>query len=85
MKVQKSTQTRIVRKITDKMHPNTAFSCNRVSMKNVGMHLVCYFPYYPCLCTFLHFHPYLSCKLFFFILVTATFYTDFESPWLRVL
>ena len=58
MVVQKSTHTRIVGKITDKVHPYT-FSSNRVSKLRVGMHLVCYFLYYPCMCTFLHYHPYL--------------------------
>ena len=42
--------------------PQHCISCNRVSMKKVGMHIVCYFPYYPCLGAFLHFHPYLPCK-----------------------
>ena len=58
MVVQKSTYTRIVGKITDKVHPYTKFG-NPVTRKCVGMHLVCYFPYYPCMCTFLHYHPYL--------------------------
>ena len=51
MVVQKSTHTRIVGIITDKVHPYT-FSSNRVSKLCVGMHLVCYFPYYPCMCIF---------------------------------
>ena len=32
-----------------KMHPYILFSSNNVSMKShVGMHLVCYYPYYFC-------------------------------------
>ena len=48
MVVQESTQTRVVRKITDKMHPNNVFSSIKQSFyeENVGMHFVCYFPYY---------------------------------------
>ena len=48
-------------------------------MKNVGMHLVCYFPYYSCLCTFFALPSLLT--LIIFILVTVTFFIhDFESP-----
>ena len=41
--------------------PYTLFLSNRFSMKNLGMHLVYYFPGYYCSClhTFLHYHPYL--------------------------
>ena len=53
--------------------PHTLFSSNRVSMKNIGMHLVCYFPYYPCLCTFCITIPN------FLYLLLLLFYTDYES------
>ena len=38
----KNIQMRVVGMITDEMHPYTFFM-------DVGMHLVCYHPYYPCL------------------------------------
>ena len=55
MVVQKSTQTRVVGKITDKVHSYT-FSSNSVSMKKfcVGMHLVLF-----SLLSFLYYHPYI--------------------------
>ena len=71
----KSTQTRVVGITTDEMHPYILFSSNGVSMKCVGTHLVCYYPYYSCLCIFWHYHPYLllqvifSCFLYLFVFI----------------
>ena len=39
--------------------PYTLFSSNMVSMKNRRVYVACHFPYYPCMCTFSHYHPHL--------------------------
>ena len=53
--------------------PTSYFQVTGFLWKNVGMHLICYYPYYSCLqCTFWPCHPYL---LYQFILPVAAFYT----------
>ena len=57
------------------------------------MHLVCYYPYYSCLCTFWSYHPYLllqffSCSLYLhWLLYTCMYkykYHDFYVTKLRL-
>ena len=78
MVAQKSTQTRVVGKITDKVHPYILFSSNMVSMKTEVRDAPCllFSLYYSCLCTFLHRHPYLLLQFncVFLILVAITFF-----------
>ena len=61
--------------------PYTLFSSNKISMKKiiVGMHIVCYFPYYPCLHTFWHHVTIPTYLAIFNLLVSTTFYTDFDE------
>ena len=53
--------------------------------KSVGMHLVCYYPYFSCLCTFWPCHPYLLLQFIYllFILVHVYFFSSIatESVW----
>ena len=51
---------------------------HRNTVTSLGMHLVCHFPYYPYLCTFLHHHPYLL-LLFFILVILSSVGTQFES------
>ena len=73
----KSTQTRVVGKITNKVH---FFQVPAgVSLKKkVGTHIIGYFPYCPCLCTFLHYHATVLTsiifELFLYLLATDTFF-----------
>ena len=72
MVVSKSTQTRVVGIMTDKVHPTSYISSNRVSMKkSVGMHLV---SYYSSSCTFdptipTYVYNLFSCFLYLFALL----------------
>ena len=62
----KSTQTRVIGIITDKIHPTSYFKQQRFYEKRVGLHLVCYYAYHSCLCTFgptipTYFYNYFDC------------------------
>ena len=83
MVVQKSTQTRVATeyeiKMTDKEHPTHHFlvtwfyekECRDTPCLSFLSHTQ-----YPCLCTFLHYHPYFLSKNYklFFILVPGPFF-----------
>ena len=45
---------------------------------SVGMYRVCDYPYYSCLGTFWHCHPYFNFMQMFFTLVTIPFFTLFQ-------
>ena len=72
----KSIQTRVVGIITDEMHPYIQFSSNRVSMKMCRDYLICYYPYYSCLCTFC---PTIPTYSSLFILVCVHFFSSIAT------